>query len=171
MAIFVINLFHTVQEIFDICFLSHFVITASYFVISIFYFIYQFQKGDCLSTKYWGKYKIVPDLPMARLLITWSADKLKTSYYSTTVTKATISKRGCNTFLNETLSFLHVMWYNHVVTWRTSRNVYQNRRVPLLHFMRPIILNQSNQSYSPSTCVDESYQFLQDAWFLIMLPW
>ena len=171
MAIFVINLFHTVQEIFDICFLSHFVITASYFVISIFCFIFQFQKGDCLSTKYWGKYKIVPNLSMARLLITWSVDKLKTSYYSTTVTKATISKHGCNTFLNETLSFLHVMWYNHVVTWRTSRNAYQNRREPLLHFMRPIILNQGNQSYSPSTCVDESYQFLQDAWFLIMLPW
>ena len=38
---------------------------------------------------------------------------------------------------NETLPFLYVTWCNHVVTWQTSENAYQNRRVPLLHSMRP----------------------------------
>ena len=101
-------------------------------------------------TKFSGNDEILPILPMAWLLISWSGWQIR-NVIVLTITKPTITNHGGNIY------FLHATWCSHVITWQTSENAYQNRRVRLLHFTRSDHANQSNQSYRLWTCFDEKY--------------
>ena len=119
-----------------------------------------------MSAKFWGNDEIIPNLPISWLLITWSGDKSKTS----TITKATVTKRGGNTYQNETLPFLHVTWCNHVITWHTNTKLFgnanQNEWVPLLQFMWP---NHAKViKLQPLKLRWWKFSFLQDTWSFIM---
>ena len=102
---------------------------------SFLYYLLKFQKRNCMWTKFWGNDKYYPTYRWHDFLPRDQVANWK--HHSATMTKATITNRGGNTY------FLHVTWCNHVITWQASRNTYQNRRVPLLHFMRPDHGNQS----------------------------
>ena len=106
---------------------------------SFLYYLLSFKKETVCELNFEGTVNTT-HLPMTCFL---SRDQVTNwKHHSATITKATITNRGGNTY------FLHVTWCNHVITWQTSGNTYQIRREPFLHFTWPDHANQSNQSYS-----------------------
>ena len=121
-----------------------------------------------MSTKFWG---IDKQHPTYRWHDFWSHDQVTNwKHHSTTITKATITTRGWNTYQNETLLFLHITWCNHVITWHTNTkfvgNANQNEWVPLFQFTWP---NHAKViKLQPLKLRWWKLSFLQDTWCLIM---
>ena len=92
----------------------------------------------------------------------WSRDLVKNrKRHSAFITKATITKRGGNTFQNETIAFLHVTWYNDIITWSLDIQTLtflriQNRMSGYHSISSRGLIMLKLSSYSLYNCVDES---------------